>query len=228
MHYFVATSTRTFALSAACSLDTGHDRPVTELNDRARDVFRIVVESYLESGAPVGSRTISKAVAAESVSRRRSAMSCRTWRKPDCSPHRIRQRGGCRPKAALRLFVDAMMQVAEPSAEERAVIAGRLSADGPVEDALAAATLALVRAFGVRGSRARADARRRGCGRFAFVPLSSVQALVVLVGDDGSVENRVIDLPRGMTASALAEAGNFMTGRLSGNDAWRSSVGAGK
>ncbi len=188
--------------------------PVTELTDRARDVFRIVVESYLESGVPVGSRTISKLSGLNlSPASIRNVMQDLEEFGLLAAPHT--SAGRMPTESGLRLFVDAMMQAAEPGPEVRAVIEGGLSANGPVEDALAAATLALSGLSSCAGV-VLVPAREVRLRQIAFVPLSAAQALIVLVGDDGGVENRVIDLPGGMTPSALAEAGNFMSARLAG------------
>ena len=187
---------------------------VTEMTDRARDVFRIVVENYLESGAPVGSRTISRLSSLNlSPASIRNVMQDLEEIGLLAAPHT--SAGRMPTESGLRLFVDAMMQAADPTAEERAVIEQRLAESGPVEDALAAATSALSGLSACAGVVLvpPRDARLR---QIAFVPLSAQQALVVLVGGDGSVENRVIDLPRGMTPSALTEAGNFMSARLGG------------
>ncbi len=188
--------------------------PVTELTDRARDVFRIVVESYLESGAPVGSRTISKLSGLNlSPASIRNVMQDLEEFGLLAAPHT--SAGRMPTESGLRLFVDAMMQAAEPGPEERAVIEGGLTAAGPVEDALAAATLALSGLSSCAGV-VLVPAREGRLRQIAFVPLSDRQALIVLVGDDGNIENRVIDLPDGMTPGALVEAGNFMTSRLGG------------
>ncbi len=188
--------------------------PVTELTDRARDVFRIVVESYIESGAPVGSRTISKLSGLNlSPASIRNVMQDLEEFGLLAAPHT--SAGRMPTESGLRLFVDGMMQLAEPSAQERAVIEARLSQGGPVEDALAAATLALSGLSACAGV-ILVPIREVRLKQFAFVPLSAAQGLVVLVGDDGSVENRVIALPPGMTPSALTDAGNYMTARLQG------------
>ena len=188
--------------------------PVTELTDRARDVFRIVVESYIESGQPVGSRTISKLSPLNlSPASIRNVMQDLEEYGLLAAPHT--SAGRMPTESGLRLFVDGMMQVAEPSLEERTVIESRLSVGGPVEGALAAATLALSGLSACAGI-VLVPAHEVRLKQFAFVPLSKEQALAVLVGDDGSVENRVIDLPLGMMPSDLIEAGNYMTARLSG------------
>ena len=188
--------------------------PVTELTDRARDVFRIVVESYIDSGQPVGSRTISKLSPLNlSPASIRNVMQDLEEFGLLAAPHT--SAGRMPTEVGLRLFVDGMMQAAEPSLEERTVIEARLSVAGPVEGALAAATLALSGLSACAGL-VLVPAHEVRLKQFAFVPLSKEQALAVLVGDDGSVENRVIDLPVGMMPSDLVAAGNYMTAQLSG------------
>ena len=176
---------------------------VHELTDRARDVFRVVVESYLDSGAPVGSRTISKLGKMNlSPASIRNVMQDLEELGLLAAPHT--SAGRMPTQSGLRLFVDGMMQAAEPTADERAVIESRVSTIGPIEEALAAATSALSGLSSCAGI-VLVPTRTTKLKQFAFVPLSAEQALAVLVGDDGSVENRVIDVPRGMPPSALNE-----------------------
>jgi heat-inducible transcriptional repressor len=188
--------------------------PVLELTDRARDVFRIVVDSYLGTGAPVGSRTISKFGSMNlSPASIRNVMQDLEELGLLAAPHT--SAGRMPTESGLRLFVDGMMQAAEPTANERAAIESRVTASGPIEDALAAATLALSGLSSCAGI-VLVPKREPRLKQFSFVALSATQVLVVLVGDDNSVENRVIDMPRGMTPSALTEASNYMTARLAG------------
>lgn len=190
------------------------DAPVHELTARARDVFRMVVEGYLESGAPVGSRTISKLSSLNlSPASIRNVMQDLEELGLLAAPHT--SAGRLPTESGLRLFVDGMMQAAEPSAEERAVIEGRLAAKGPVEDALANASAALSGLSACAGL-VLIPPRETRLKQVAFVALSATQALAVLVGSDGSVENRVIELPRGVSPGALDEAANYMTARLGG------------
>ncbi|MFM9851486.1 MAG: heat-inducible transcriptional repressor HrcA [Sphingomonadaceae bacterium] len=187
---------------------------VHELTDRARDVFRVVVESYLGSGSPVGSRTISKLGAMNlSPASIRNVMQDLEELGLLAAPHI--SAGRMPTESGLRLFVDGMMQAAEPSADERAAIEARVATPGPIEDALAAATSALSGLSACAGI-ILVPTREPRLKQFAFVPLSAEQALAVLVGDDGSVENRIIKIPGGMPPSALNEAGNYMTARLGG------------
>ncbi len=188
--------------------------PVHELTDRARDVFRIVVESYLGSGAPVGSRTISKLGTMNlSPASIRNVMQDLEELGLLAAPHT--SAGRMPTESGLRLFVDGMMQAAEPTADERATIEARVKAGGPIEEALAAASSALSGLSACAGL-VLVPTREVRLRQFSFVPLSDRQTLLVLVGDDGSVENRVVDLPRAMSPAALVEAGNFMTARLGG------------
>jgi heat-inducible transcriptional repressor len=188
--------------------------PVHELTARARDVFRIVVESYLGSGAPVGSRTISKLGTMNlSPASIRNVMQDLEELGLLAAPHT--SAGRMPTQTGLRLFVDAMMQAAEPTADERAAIEARVQTGGPIENALAAASSALSGLSSCAGL-VLVPPREARLKQFSFVPLSEQQALMILVGSDGLIENRVIDLPSDMTPSALVDAGNFMTARLSG------------
>src|SRR3546814_619390 len=108
-----------------------------------------------------------------------------------------------------------MMQVAEPSAEDRAQIEASLSEGGPIESALAQATSALSGLSACAGL-VLVPKYERVLKQLAFVPLSANQSLVVLVAGDGAVENRVIDIPAGLNPSALVEAGNYISATLSG------------
>ncbi len=189
--------------------------PITDLSDRARDVFRMVVDAYIAAGQPVGSRTISRLsplnLSAASI---RNVMQDLEEAGLLAAPHT--SAGRVPTEAGLRLFVDGMMQVAEPSATDRAQIEASLSARGPVEDALASATAALSGLSACAGMVLVPGNEQRVLKQVAFVPLSARQALVVLVAADGGIENRVIDVPAGLPASALVEAGNYVSAALSG------------
>lgn len=174
----------------------------------------MVVESYLGTGQPIGSRTISKLAGLNlSPASIRNVMQDLEELGLLAAPHT--SAGRMPTEVGLRLFVDGMMQTAEPSAEERAQIEARATAGGPIEEALAATSAALSGLSACAGivlvPRSEPVLRQ-----FGFVPLSHGQALAVLVGADGSVENRVVELPPGTSASALIEAGNFVSERLAG------------
>ncbi len=195
--------------------------PISEMNDRARDIFRLVVENYLGTGVPVGSRTISQLPGLNlSSASIRNVMQDLEEMGLLAAPHV--SAGRMPTEYGLRIFVDGMMQMAEPSFEERRAIERQVTESGPIEDALVAVSSALSGLSACAGM-VLVPRREMVLRQFSFVPLGPVgrtggatQALAVLVGADGSVENRVVDLPPGVSASALAEAGNYISDRLSG------------
>ncbi|MDF0489893.1 heat-inducible transcriptional repressor HrcA [Sphingomonas sp. H39-1-10] len=191
-----------------------HAPPVTDLNDRARDVFRVVVESYLATGAPIGSRTIAHLSGLNlSPASIRNVMQDLEELGLLAAPHT--SAGRMPTEIGLRLFVDGMMHAMEPSVEERAAIESQVQQAGPVEEALAATTAALSGLSACAGL-VMVPKREFVLRQMSFVPLSADKALAVLVGGDGSVENRVVDLPPGVSVPALIEAGNYMTATLGG------------
>jgi len=188
--------------------------PVTELTNRAREVFRLVVENYLESGMPVGSRTVSKLPGMNlSPASIRNVM--QDLEELGLLGHPHTSAGRIPTEVGLRLFVDGMMQAAEPSVEERAAIEARIDRGGPIEDALAAATAALSGLSACAGI-ILVPKREPVLRQLGFVQLSPRQALAVMVGNDGTVENRVVDLPAGIGPSSLTEVGNYVSSRLAG------------
>ncbi|HEX7790195.1 MAG TPA: heat-inducible transcriptional repressor HrcA [Sphingobium sp.] len=188
--------------------------PITELNERARDVFRLVVESYLGTGLPVGSRTISKMASLSlSPASIRNVMQDLEELGLLAAPHT--SAGRMPTETGLRLFVDGMMQAAEPSIEERRAIEAGIAENGPIEEALSAATATLSGLSACAGI-VMVPKREPVLRQFGLVPLNDRQALAVLVGQDGSIENRVLALPEGTTPIMLNEAANFMSARFGG------------
>jgi heat-inducible transcriptional repressor len=188
--------------------------PIRELTDRARDVFRMVVESYLDTGAPVGSRTIAQISGLNlSPASIRNVMQDLEELGLLAAPHT--SAGRMPTETGLRLFVDGMMQANEPSLEERAAIERNAVERGPVEAALANTTAALSGLSACAGlvlvPKAEPILRQ-----FGFVPLSADRALAVLVGEDGSVENRVVELAGGMDPAALQRAANYLSATCNG------------
>lgn len=187
--------------------------PIAELSDRARDIFRRVVDGYLHDGQPVGSKTLAQAGLNLSPASIRGVLAQLEAMGLLAAPHT--SAGRMPTERGLRLFVDGMMQATEPSAEERAQIEARAANRGPVEEALAATTAALSGLSACAGL-VMVPKREAVLRSIGFVPLGQAQALAVLVAEDGGVENRVVDLPPGVAASALVEAGNYMTATLGG------------
>ena len=187
--------------------------PIADLNDRAREIFRRVVDGYLESGVPVGSKTLAAAGLNLSPASIRNVLAQLEAMGLLAAPHT--SAGRMPTEAGLRLFVDGMMQARAPSADERARIEAQAGAGGPVEEALAATTSALSGLSACAGLVM--VPKREGVLRsIGFVPLGGAQALAVIVAEDGGVENRVVDLPPDLPPAALVEAGNYMTATLAG------------
>ncbi len=189
-------------------------QPIGEMSARARDVFRLVVEAYLDNGQPVGSRTISRTSPLNlSPASIRNVMQDLEESGLLAAPHT--SAGRIPTESGLRLFVDGMMQVAEPSREDQAAIEKLIDQGGPIEDAISNATAALSGLSACAGI-VMVPKEEPVLRQMAFVQLSPGQALAVLVGSDGSVENRMVELPPGVTQSALVEVSNFVSARLSG------------
>ena len=195
---------------------------LAELDARARDIFRRVVETYLETGEPVGSRTISRAGVALSPASIRNTMQDLAELGLLDSPHI--SAGRMPTHSGLRLFVDGLLEVGDIAEEDRRNIEARLSAHGrSVEDALNEASSILSGLAGGAGVVV-APSREAGVKHVEFVALGPDQALAIMVFDDGQVENRLMRRPAGVTPSALAEASNFLNARMRGKTLAESRV----
>ena len=129
------------------------------------------------------------------------------------SPHT--SAGRVPTESGLRLFVDGMMQSAEPSAEEQRAIESQISGEGPIEEALAAATLVLSGLSACAGI-VLVPKRDAVLKAFSFARLSPSQVLAIMVGSDNSVENRLVSIDPAISESMLVEAANYISARLSG------------
>lgn len=205
--------------------------PITELTSRARDIFRLVVEGYLTSGQPVGSKTLAGTGLNLSPASIRSVLHELEVLGLLAAPHT--SAGRMPTEQGLRLFVDGMMQVAEPTAEERAAIESRLGQPGPIEAALTA-TSAILSELSAAAGVVMVPRREPRLQHLQLVPLAPGRALAVLVGADGAVENRVVELPLGLTPGALEQASNYITAHLAGRTlaeaarAMRAEIAAGQ
>jgi heat-inducible transcriptional repressor len=185
---------------------------IGELTDRMREIFGLVVEAYLDRGIPVGSRTLTGSVNLSPASIR-GVMQELEERGLLTHPHT--SAGRIPTESGLRLFVDGIMQAAAPDPRERREIERQIARDQPIEDALAAASAALSGLSHAAGV-VLAPKHELRLRQLNFVPLSDTRALAVLVGADGTVENRIISLEAGTTPSALIEVSNFVNARLAG------------
>lgn len=188
---------------------------IAELSDRSRDIFRTIVESYLETGEPIGSRTLSQRSAIPlSPASIRNVMSDLEHAGLLEAPHT--SAGRVPTQLGLRLFVDGLLEVGNLGGEERRGIEAQLAASGRnVDDVLLQAS-ALLSGLSQCAGLVVTPKRDPALKHMEFVPLSAQRTLVIVVGEDGSVENRVIDTPAGLPPSAFIEAGNFVSARMRG------------
>jgi heat-inducible transcriptional repressor len=187
-------------------------QPIGELTDRMRDIFGLVVEAYLERGLPIASKALAGSISLSPASIR-GVMQELEERGLLTHPHT--SAGRIPTESGLRLFVDGIMQAATPDPRERREIERQIVRDQPIEDALAAASAALSGLSQAAGV-VLAPKQELRLRQLTFVPLSATRGLVVLVGADGTVENRVISLDAGTTPAALNEVSNFINARLTG------------
>jgi heat-inducible transcriptional repressor len=185
-----------------------------ELDERAREIFRRIVESYLDTGEPVGSRTLAKGGVSLSPASIRNTMQDLTQLGLLGAPHV--SAGRLPTHAGLRLFVDGLLEVGDVGEDERRTIEARLQAHGRnFEDALNEASSILSGLAGGAGVVV-TPIRDAGVKHVEFVALGTERTLAVMVFADGTVENRLIRLPAGVTPAALSEASNFLNDRLRG------------
>src|SRR3981189_3074790 len=190
---------------------------LAQLNERSRDIFRQIVESYLATGEPVGSRNISRLIAVPlSPASVRNVMSDLEQLGLIYAPHT--SAGRLPTELGLRFFVDALMQVGDPPEPEGQAIQAQLASVGKAQSVEAALGEALTRLSGLTRAAAvvltaKSNSRLK---HIEFVRLEAERALGGLVGEDGQVENRVLTLPPGVPSSALTEATNFLNARIRG------------
>ena len=188
---------------------------IHELNERSREIFRHIVEAYVDTGEPVGSRTLSR--------RLNSTLSPATIRNVMAdledagllfAPHT--SAGRMPTESGLRLFVDGLLEVGNLSPDERSTIDQKcVSAGRNYEDVLTEAS-GLLSGLSSCAGVVLAPKTEVPLKHVEFVSLTPGRALLVLVAENGNVENRVIDVPTGMTPSALTRATNYLNSQLTG------------
>lgn len=201
------------------------------LDSRSREIFRSIVDSYLDSGEPVGSRHLSRILPIPlSPASIRNVMQDLEELGLVYAPHT--SAGRLPTETGLRFFVDSLLQVGELSPEERTRIESQVSgqpADTGLETLLGQASSllsGLTRGASVVVT-SKDDRRLR---QIEFVRLDPGRALAVLVSEDGSVENRVLTIPPDLPHSALVTAGNYLNARIRGRtlDQVRAEMEAGR
>jgi heat-inducible transcriptional repressor len=189
---------------------------LSEMNDRSREVFRRVVEGYLATGDPVGSRTLtrdfSEKVSAATI---RNVMQDLEFLGLLDSPHV--SAGRVPTQLGLRMFVDGILEVGVPDDTDRekidATLGDNTSDVGTMLDRVGAALSGVTKG----ASLVLAPKHEAPIKHIEFVPLAQDRALVVLVFADGHVENRLFTPPPGQTASSMREAANFLNAVIEGH-----------
>ncbi len=190
---------------------------VAGLDQRSREIFRRLVDTYLETGEPVGSRSISKSLPSGlSPASIRNVMMDLEDSGLIYSPHT--SAGRMPTEVGLRFFVDSLLEIGSVTESERSIIDAQIktgSRPRRFEDVLGEASMmlsGLSQCAGVVMS-PKMSIRLK---HIEFVNLSPGRALVILVGEDGSVENRVIDVPAGLPASIFMRATNYLSAAAQG------------
>ncbi|MEM7068834.1 MAG: heat-inducible transcriptional repressor HrcA [Pseudomonadota bacterium] len=193
------------------------DSPILELDERAREIFRHIVDSYLTTGDPLGSRTISRQLAVNlSPATIRNVMSDLEMLGLIYAPHT--SAGRMPTDIGLRFFVDSFLEIGNLAKEERTSIESQMkaaSSEKTFDNVLTEASQLLSGLSRTAGLvvTTKTDLRLK---HIEFIRLEPTKALAVIVGENGSVENRIIALPAGTTASTLTEAANFINAQIAG------------
>jgi len=193
--------------------DTNHI--LSEMNERSREVFRRVVEGYLESGGPVGSRTLTRAMTEKvSAATIRNVMQDLEYLGLLNSPHV--SAGRVPTQQGLRMFVDGLLEVEHLGAEDREKIDATMGSNErdvtTMLDNIGSALSGLTSG----ASLVLTPKHEAPIKHIEFVSLAPDRALVVLVFADGNVENRVFTPPLGQTPSSMREAANFLNALAEG------------
>ena len=189
---------------------------IAKLNDRSRHVLRKIVESYLVTGEPVGSRNLSRVLPmALSPASIRNVMSDLEHAGLIYAPHT--SAGRLPTESGLRLFVDGLLEVGNLTADERRQIESQISVQRTTSiDQVLGEASEIMSGLSHCAGVVLAEKQDDRLKHIEFVPLEPGKGLVVLVGEDNTVENRIISLPAGLPPSALTEAANYLNSRIRG------------
>ncbi len=186
-----------------------------EMNERSREVFRLIVESYLDSGEPVGSRTLTRTLSEKvSAATVRNVMQDLEFLGLLDSPHV--SAGRVPTQMGLRMFVDGLLELGDLGAEDRQKLEETLGSNtgdvGGMLDRVGSALSHVTHG----ASLVLTPKQESEIKHIEFVSLAHDRALVVLVFADGHVENRLFTPPPGQTPSSMREAANFLNALIEG------------
>lgn len=187
---------------------------IGELSERSRDIFRSIVESYLETGEPIGSRTLSQRGIALSPASIRNVMSDLEHLGLLEAPHT--SAGRVPTQLGLRLFVDGLLEFGNLANDERKGIEAQLAASGRKLDDVLLQASTMLSGLSQYAGLVVTPKRDVPLKHVEFVSLGPQRALVITVGEDGSVENRIVEMPMGLPPSAFIEASNYLSARMRG------------
>ncbi|HEX6092170.1 MAG TPA: heat-inducible transcriptional repressor HrcA [Dongiaceae bacterium] len=193
----------------------GNASRLGDLNERSRQVLRHIVDAYVETGEPVGSRSISRRLGmALSPATIRNVMSDLEEAGLLYAPHT--SAGRLPTDRGLRLFVNGLLELGDLTQDERRTIDGKCAAAGRSVPEVMEEASQLLSGLSRCAGLVVAPKAERTLKHIEFLHLGPGRALVVLVTEDGQVENRIIDVPVGLPSSSLIEASNFLASRLVG------------
>lgn len=186
------------------------------LNDRSRAILRQIVESYLATGEPVGSRNLARVLPMTlSPASIRNVMSDLEHLGLIYAPHT--SAGRMPTQSGLRMFVDGLLEVGDLSVDERQRIERQIAGQPQTSiDQVLSEASNMISGLSHCAGVVLADKQVRRLKHIEFVALEPTKALVVLVSEDQEIENRILDLPEGLPPSALAEAANFLNAHIRG------------
>jgi len=188
---------------------------LTTLDARAREIFREIVETYLTTGEPVGSRTLSRLGGVTlSPASIRNTMADLVGLGLLESPHAM---AGRRPtQAGLRFFVDSLLQLGDLPDDEKREIDARIGTAGANPQEVLGAASELLSGLAGGAGLVMTPEREAPVRHAEIVSIGPGQALLVLVFEDNQIENRILSTPADMPPGALAEAANYLTARFKG------------
>lgn len=192
---------------------TGKTTPIVELNERSREILRHVVDAYVQTGEPVGSRTLSKRLSMSlSPATIRNVMADLEDLGLLYAPHT--SAGRLPTELGLRMFVSGLLEVGKLADDERARIDAQCAARGKsLPDVLSEATRTLS-GLSLCAGLVLAPKTESPLKHIEFVNLGPGRALVVIVTQNGVVENRIIEVPHDLPPTALVEASNYLAARM--------------
>ena len=194
---------------------TDASKLLDEMNERSREVFRRVVEGYLESGEPVGSRTLTRTLSEKvSAATIRNVMQDLEYLGLLDSPHV--SAGRVPTQLGLRMFVDGLLEVGDLKADDRYKLDATLSDNADDVSGLLDRVGSALSGVTQGASLVLTPKHEAPLKHVEFVSLGTDRALVVLVFADGHVENRLFSPPLGQTPSSMREAANFLNALIEG------------